>query len=519
MALTRDQQAALEACLGGQNIFITGGGGVGKTYLIHTLVENLEEAGRSVILTASTARAARLIGGSTCHHTFRIPIKMAWSQAPDVRPTDAVCAADTVIVDEISMLRMDSFGYLVRCIEAADIIRHKAGLAPIQLIVVGDFFQLPPVIVEPKDGRVGDRDLMDRHYGFDIGDGYAFQAPEWDACKFRVCLLREVVRQSDRAAVDALNRLRCDTSADSLNDVEKLTRKTAYRAGRTDVIHLCGTNATADRINQRALRKLPGPDAVYLSDVFGRVDKDDKPVPDRIVLRRGARIMTTLNTSDYINGSTGTVTFVGSDYIRVRLDDKEEEVDVTYAEWEVTAYVVNGDGHVTQKVIGRYRQLPVLPAYAVTIHRSQGQTLGKAVLCVGNKRAEIFAHGQIYVGLSRVSNLADLYIDGDTSLIKKFANPDVVAFYKSLGCGWEEPVPTEKAAAAKKRTRQKSSTLKTLSGGSRRSEVAIAVPNDLLLDVILSFASVLDPSAHADGSNVYVSSQYADAVSEFNRQF
>ena len=160
MGLTEDQQTALDCCMSGKNVFITGGGGVGKTYLIHKVVDCLKEAGRAVMLTASTGRAAQLIGGSTCHRAFRIPLKMAWNKDPRPGDIDNVCAADTVIIDEISMVRMDVFGYIVRCLQRADMIRKKNGKPPVQLIVVGDFCQLPPVMVVPKDGSPGDEELM-----------------------------------------------------------------------------------------------------------------------------------------------------------------------------------------------------------------------------------------------------------------------------------------------------------------------------------------------------------------------
>lgn len=169
MGLTKDQQAALKRCLDGENVFITGGGGVGKTYLIKQIVDKMKMSGRSVMLTAPTGRAAQLIGGSTCHRAFKIPLKMAWEKDPQPGDCDNVCAADTVIIDEISMVRMDVFGFIIRCITRANGIREKNGKLPVQLIVVGDFCQLPPVMIVPKDGSPGDADLIKKHYGFDVG--------------------------------------------------------------------------------------------------------------------------------------------------------------------------------------------------------------------------------------------------------------------------------------------------------------------------------------------------------------
>lgn len=143
ITLTAGQQAALEAIRSGRNVFLTGGGGVGKSFLTSRIIGELQAEDKEVMVCASTGLAATLIGGVTCHRAFRIPLDFVWECSPD--PPPEVRKTDAVIIDEASMLRMDVFDYIVQCIEA---VSH-----PIQLIVVGDFFQLPPVLASKKTGK------------------------------------------------------------------------------------------------------------------------------------------------------------------------------------------------------------------------------------------------------------------------------------------------------------------------------------------------------------------------------
>lgn len=534
MGLTKDQQKALDCCLDGKNIFITGGGGVGKTYLIHKIVDCLKESGRSVMLTAPTGRAAQLIGGATCHRAFRIPLKMAWDKDPKPRDLDHLFVTDTVIIDEISMVRMDVFGYIIRCIQRADYVREKNGKPPIQLIVVGDFFQLPPVIVTPKDGSIGDADLTSRHYGFDVGNGYAFQAPEWAACGFTVCELREVVRQKDGAMISMLNRLRYGDAA-VLSDIQHATRKKPYSAKEKNVVHLCGKKKTADAINRASLNRLGGPEVTYKAAIQGTVSENDKPAPEQIHLRVGAQVMMLVNTDDYVNGSTGTVVHLGEDCVHVQLNNDEQTVvTVEYASWDVTTYEKGSDGRVRLKVIGWYSQLPLQPAYAITIHKSQGQTLEKAVLCVGKTGAEIFAEGQLYVGASRIKNLANLYIKGELQGIKRLTSRAVLDYYSSIGITFdpaqdispkvsdpEDEIPKKSRRAHPRKGDAPAVIEKDMDPGPKKQakkagekRVRIAV-TALKRPAIIAFAQVLDPGAYMDGSSVFVTEGWADAVKDF----
>ena len=483
--LTAGQQAALEAVRSGRNVFITGGGGVGKSYITKRIIGELKAEEKEVMVCASTGLAATLIGGVTCHRAFRIPLDFVWECRPD--PPPEVRKTDAVIIDEVSMLRMDVFDYIVSCIEA---VSH-----PIQMIVVGDFFQLPPVLVSKKTGKnpntTDEKTLLSDHYGFDVGQGYAFLAPGWARCNFVMCELTEVLRQSDKEMIAALNKVRIgDWSGLDYFRQHSRQEKFAPEDGATC---LCGNNKSAATINLAAVDRLSGYSETYYAEVDGIVKASDKPVPDEIKLKVGTLVIMAQNSEKYVNGSYATVRELHEWGVTVEIRDTGELVDVAPTNWPINRYVVKPSGKKGKKKIeleqiGNYRQLPLKPAYAITIHKSQGQTFDKVILSIGPHgkkgkypRLSIFAYGQLYVALSRVRSIDGLYIEGDLGAVKLLAAPEVQQFYGIDTSRFQQaptPTPEEQPAAEeeqkpKTRTRKKSTgTRKTATTGRKRSTTA-----------------------------------------------
>lgn len=428
MSLTPSQQYALEKAKAGKNIFVTGGGGVGKSYVASRIIEDLKEIRKNVLVTASTAKAATLINGVTCHRAFKIPLKLTWLAEPKIDSDNPVYAADTVLIDEISMLRIDAFEFVVKSIEKTNRIRaagkDKNGrTAPVQIIVIGDFCQLPPVIVRPSNGGLDERTLMSERYGFDVGSGYAFWAPGWKRCNFETCELKEVIRQSDQETINALNQIRFGNKA-ALAYFEKNTRKRKFPASE-NVICLCGKNKTAEHINNAALARLPGQEHIYNANVVGQVTEQDKQAPDLLRLKIGAHVIMLQNTEQYQNGSNAIITKLGTNSVSVLISESGEEIEIPYTTWAIEKYVVKNDNTIEKEQIGSYAQLPMRLGYAITIHRAQGQTFDKVTLY-----PEIFAYGQLYVGLSRMKNIKDLHIEGILEKVDLLAAPEVINFYE-----------------------------------------------------------------------------------------
>ena len=201
--LTADQQKALDAVNSGRNVFITGGAGTGKSYLLRAIVYSLMSVGKNVVVCAPTEIAAANVGGMTIHTTFNFNSNALISpkrKKPVQRVTTPVKGADVVIIDEISMCRLDVFEAVVASIMKAETVSgiHK------QIIVMGDFYQLPPVI----DGGQFDRQILIDYYGPTLGHGYAFQSSAWNECHFLPVVMNQIVRQSDPTFAYNLNLLR-----------------------------------------------------------------------------------------------------------------------------------------------------------------------------------------------------------------------------------------------------------------------------------------------------------------------
>lgn len=519
ITLTKEQKVILAKAKNGNNLLISGGGGVGKSFVVNYIVDELKKDGKMVLVTASTGKAATLLGGVTCHRACKIPIKMTWMRDPDVDKKAPLYEADTLIIDEISMLRIDAFEYVVQLIEKINNLRRSVEYqnnpknkhkTPIQLIVVGDFCQLPPVIVRSHDGKPDDATLMSEHYGFDIGNGYAFKAPGWKRCHFIVCELTEVLRQSDKPTIDALNRIRFGDRS-GLRYFMEHSRKKRF-SEKKSVIHLCGTNKTATEINNAALSRLPGKIKKYEANIAGQVSEQDKQAPEMLHLKVGAQVIMLQNAEKYHNGSSGIVTALWSDSVTVRMDETDEEVDIAYTTWNVEQYVVkeiNGKNVVEKEKIGSYSQLPMRLGYAITIHKSQGQTFDKVSLSIGNAmHPEIFACGQLYVSLSRVRSVENLYVDGDLDVVKQLADPEVIKFYKL-----SESQTTQSAIDEFKKSQKETPKLKE--ADTKDPALTIIHCSDRNITTAWVFAHALSSKAVLSGTDIYIPEKYYEQAKKF----
>ena len=507
MALTVGQQKALDLAKAGKNIFLSGGGGVGKTYVAQKIIGELKKAGKEVLITASTGKAAMLLGGVTCHSAFHIPIKLTWTAEGTILKKDPLYLVDTVIIDEISMLRIDVFEYVYQCIDFVNRERKKKEMRPIQLIVIGDFCQLPPVIINPTDGSPSERELMSQYYGFDIGLGFAFLAPSWKACNFETVELTEVIRQSDSGMINALNDIRFGGKK-GIDYLKNHMRTEPFKES-DGAVYLCGKNRTADRINKLALAKINEKSVKYIAEEEGQVFEEDKPAPPYIELKKGAHVLMLQNSTKYRNGSTGTVVSLEEDFIHVRIDETGEIVPVERYTWNVERYEIR-KGKLQKTLVGMYRQFPLRLGYAITIHKSQGQSYDKAMLMLGEYSSEIFVYGQFYVAVSRVRSIDGLYIDGNLSNINILASPDVVAFYnhdKNDKTGIQEQEP-EKEGNVKK-SWKKPTSKKT---GMTRIDLE---SNQIINRVAWTYISTLSRDAVRDEKGFIVPDRYVSNVKDF----
>lgn len=411
--LNKDQQKCFEIMKGQDNILLTARAGTGKTFLLNEYIEWAKNNKVSVAVCATTGIAATNIKGVTAHRFFKIPIGFVTNDPPYIQNLMNV---DVVIIDEIGMLRIDQFEYIAKAITNANWNRESNGIKPVKLIVVGDFFQLRPVITE-KESK-----YMDMFYP-DAKEGYAFQSKYWSDMNFVPCILTKVVRQSNEVTCKALNLIRVGRS-NAIEYFNSVSNKD-YIDG---AIYLCGTNKEANTINTHNYNKLDTKEFIFNSTIVDQVSDNEKPVEDVVKIKVGCRVMIMCNSESYMNGQIGTVEaiFEREQRVKVKLDQEEEPVMVCMNTWEIYDYE-STDTKLDKKVIGTYTQMPLRLAYAITIHKSQGQTYDKV-----NLNPYCWDCGQLYVALSRVKSIEGLHLTN--KILKKYlvTSQKVCEFYENL---------------------------------------------------------------------------------------
>lgn len=415
--LTKDQKEAYDYMLAGENVFLTGEAGTGKSYVINTFLNEMEAQDKNVLVCAPTGIAAINVNGVTIHRSFQAALEPQVNQRIFKVP-ETVKQADIIIIDEISMCRVDLFDYVVRVIAKAE----EECLKRKQLIVVGDFFQLPPVTIE------SDYNVLKSIYS-DYDKGFAFESNNWNDFGFKMIELKSVMRQSDNDFINALNKVRVGKKS-GLDYFNQQASASLIERG----IVLCATNKVADKINKQELDKIKTRAKNFKAVITGEVKDSDKPTTDIISLKVGARVIVLVNDTamfKFQNGSLGTVMSIKDSSVDVQLDQNHEVVNFGYYEWKIEDYTLVServDGvefkKLKKKQIGSFMQLPLKLAYAITIHKSQGQTYDKVNLIPYS-----FDCGQLYVALSRVKSIEGLCLVQKIRQEYLICNDKVKAFY------------------------------------------------------------------------------------------
>ncbi|MFY0600227.1 MAG: AAA family ATPase [Cyclobacteriaceae bacterium] len=389
-----DQSTALSILKSGQNVYLTGSAGTGKTYLINQYVEYLRLREVPLAITASTGIAATHIGGQTIHSWSGIGIKdkitpFDLEKIGRTKPTkDRLENTKVLIIDEISMLA----GKLLTGV--SDILKHfkKNDLAfgGVQVILSGDFFQLPPVSREGLSNR----------------EKFAFMAPVWVEAGFKVCYLTQQFRQGEDLLTNLLTEIRNqDISEDSSNLIQDKLREEMPNA---EILKLYTHNADVDEMNQKRLLENPNPAKTFIASTSGKSNiveslRQTVLAAPQIQLKLGAKVMFVRNNPDkgYYNGSMGTIEdFDGEEgWPKVKLNTGRHIV-CTPEEWTVV--------DEKETILASYKQIPLRLAWAITVHKSQGMTLDAAEMDL----SKTFETGQGYVALSRLKDWKGLYLRG-----------------------------------------------------------------------------------------------------------
>ncbi len=401
-------------------VFVSGNAGTGKTTLIRYLRENLDL--RNVVL-APTGVAALNAGGATIHSFFRLPPRI--QDLRDIRvPADARLyqRLELLIIDEASMVRadiLDSIDAFLR--EAQGCSRAFGG---VQLLLLGDMFQLPPVVSSAE------RDIFAaRGYA----SPYFFSAQSLQDVRMAHVELDEIFRQTDQEFISLLNRLRVGDG--TVVAVEEINRH-CLRGSSDHEITLTCTNRVADDLNEAAMAALDSEPSIFMGESEGKfkLDGDRLPSPLELRLKVGARVMFTRNDESgrWVNGTLGVVTFLGGTRVEVELTDGSVH-DVERVTWQTFEYRLDREAdRIVAEEVGHYKQFPLMLAWAVTIHKSQGKTLGNVLVDFGSGA---FAPGQVYVALSRCRSLESIRLARSLRVSDVKCDPRIRRFYQTLGAG------------------------------------------------------------------------------------
>ena len=404
-----------------RHVFLTGRAGTGKTTFLHNIRKTTH---KSAVVAAPTGVAAINAGGVTLHSLFQLPFGAFVPSDAHAGENDSNFAVNTpdsvrrnlrmhttkrnmirkmelLIIDEVSMLRAD-------LLDAMDVVlrqvrrRRNVAFGGVQVLFVGDLFQLPPVV---KDAEW---EMLSGYYP----TLFFFGARALETAPPVYIELEHIFRQNDPSFISVLNNLRDNNLTDG--DIERLNRccDPGHDGTPEDgAIYLTTHNRKADRLNEAELEKLPAIPLSFHAQTEGNFDPNLYPVHPVLKLKKGAQVMFIKNDTSgeqrFFNGKIGTVEKLEDGAVKVAFPDGSPGVWVEAHTWENKRYVLNNDtGEIEEKVVGTFTHLPLKPAWAITVHKSQGLTFDRAVIDI----SQAFAAGQVYVALSRLTSLDGLVL-------------------------------------------------------------------------------------------------------------
>lgn len=402
-----------------KSIFITGKAGTGKSTL---LTYYREKTRKKVVVLAPTGVAALNVRGQTIHSFFGFRPGITPQSIRLIKAEKGTIyqKLETLIIDEASMVRAD----LLDCIDRFLFLNGPFPGRPfggVQMVFVGDLYQLPPVVTSQE--RAVFRSVYKTPYFF---SGVALSSLEMEFVE-----LEKIYRQHDSRFIALLNAIRNRTvDEEGLNYINTRLDPDYEPEPDSMYIYLTTTNSMADEINERQLSRLKGKARQFQGEIEGEFGKEYLPTSTSLKLKKGSQVMMLNNDifGRWVNGSVGRVKSFGKnedgdEIIRVELED-DEPVEVAPYTWEIFKFSVE-EGQIKTEVVGTFTQYPLMLAWAVTIHKAQGKTFNRVVIDIGRGT---FAHGQMYVALSRCTSLEGIVLKKPVQLKHIWMDRAVVDF-------------------------------------------------------------------------------------------
>jgi len=425
---------------GNQHIFLTGKAGTGKTTFLKYIREHTL---KQMAVVAPTGVAAINAGGSTIHSFFQLPFAPFLPEARgNMHHTDAtnkhsllgkiklnrerikvLQQLELLVIDEISMVRCD-------ILDAIDVVlrhfrnKHHQAFGGVQLLAIGDMFQLPPV--------TGDEEwrLLSQFYQ----SPYFFDSRVMQQSPPVYVEFEKIYRQQDDRFIQLLNQVRNNALSTHGRDMLDALYQPGFNTHQAEgYIILTTHNHKADAINADALGRLQSPSFFYHAAIEGDFAEKAYPADEQLQLKEGAQVMFIKNDKEpvkrYFNGKIGVVSRLTADSIYVRCNDEASEIEVAKETWENIQYSVNKKtNQLEEEVMGSFQQYPLRLAWAITIHKSQGLTFEKAVIDAG----AAFAAGQVYVALSRCTTLEGMVLLSRITPASLKTDDTIVRFSQSM---------------------------------------------------------------------------------------
>ena len=403
-----------------RSVFLTGKAGTGKSTFLKYIRDNIK---KKTVVLAPTGIAAVNVGGQTMHSFFKIPFKPMVPDDPDYanparmrkmlrytkEKVKLIRELELIIIDEISMVRADIIDFVDRVLRVySGNMREPFGGK--QLLLVGDIFQLEPVVTHDT------RDILRRYYR----NFFFFNARAFSQINLVAIELRKIYRQSDNAFIALLDRVRINRASSA--DMVRLNQRCNpdYQDVSSEfAITLATRRDTVDSINDEHMKALKTPEYVYEGTIEGDFPENSLPTAYRLVLKEGAQVIFIRNDKQgrWCNGTIGKVTRLNEQSVFVALENGNE-MRVEWEVWENMQYTYNEkEKKVEETVLGSFSQIPIKPAWALTVHRSQGLTFNHVVI---DFAGGAFTGGQTYVALSRCTSLEGI------TLLKPLSERDII---------------------------------------------------------------------------------------------